>query len=134
MIEIQWNPTPRFLRQFAALFIVFFGVIGAVRFAQGDTATAKVLWTVSTLGVVGVAWPAFMRYIYVTWMGLFFPVGWTVSIVLLSSIYFLVVSPIGIIMRMVGHDRCGRRPDPTATTYWKPRQPPATATRYYRQF
>ncbi|MBQ16089.1 MAG: hypothetical protein CMJ65_03080 [Planctomycetaceae bacterium] len=134
MIEIDWNPKQRFLRQFAALFVLFFGAIGGVRFARGDQSTATVLWAISSLGLVGVAWPAFMRYIYVTWMALFFPVGWTVSMVILSAIYFLVVTPIGIIMRVCGHDRCGRRPDPTATTYWKPRQPPADATRYYRQF
>ena len=31
MIAIDWNPTHRFLRQFAGLFVLFFSIIVAVR-------------------------------------------------------------------------------------------------------
>tara|TARA_B100000029_G_scaffold419238_2_gene424671 strand:- start:5337 stop:5744 length:408 start_codon:yes stop_codon:yes gene_type:complete len=135
MITIEWNPTHRFLRQFSALFVVFFAAIGAFRYFQKDDLdTAKVLWMITPLGLVGLAFPAFMRYVYVTWMALFFPLGWTVSMVILTSIYYLVVSPIGLMMRLLGHDPCGRRPDPEANSYWKPRKTVTDAGRYFRQF
>ena len=135
MITIDWNPTHRFLRQFAALFVLFFVTIGAFRFFyRDDTTTAYVLWTIAPLGLAGLAWPRFMRYVYVTWMALFFPLGWTVSMIILSTIFYLVVSPIGLIMRLFGHDRCQRRPDPNTTTYWKPRPTVIDAQRYFRQF
>ena len=135
MIAIDWNPTHRFLRQFAALFVVFFAAIGAFRFfARDDAITACVLWSVAPLGLVGLAWPAFMRYVYVTWMAVFFPLGWTVSMLILSTIYYLVVSPIGLIMRLCGHDPCSRRPDPDATSYWIPRPAVTDPARYFRQF
>jgi hypothetical protein len=135
MIAIDWNPTHRFLRQFAALFVVFFVAIGAFRFFyRNDPTTAYVMWSIAPVGLVGLAWPAFMRYVYVTWMAIVFPLGWTVSMAILSAIFYLVVSPIGIIMRLCGHDRCGRQPDPDATTYWKPRRPIADPARYFRQF
>ena len=101
---------------------------------KDDPTTAYVLWSIAPVGLVGLAWPTFMRYVYVTWMALFFPLGWTVSMVILSSIYYLVVSPIGLIMRLCGHDPCARRPDPAATSYWKPRRPAADVQRYFRQF
>ena len=54
MITIDWNPTHRFLRQFAALFVVFFAAIGAFRFFyRDDLAMASVLWTIAPLGLVG---------------------------------------------------------------------------------
>ena len=135
MITIDWNPSHRFLRQFAALFVLFFVTIGAFRFfSRNDLTTAYVLWSIAPLGLLGLAWPGFMRYVYVTWMGLFFPLGWTISMIILSAVYYLVVSPIGLIMRLCGHDPCGRRPDPNATSYWNPRRPVGNAARYFRQF
>ena len=135
MITIDWNPTHRFLRQFAALFVVFLAAIGAFRFFyRDDLAMASVLWTIAPLGLVGLIWPRFMRYVYVTWMALFFPLGWTVSMVILSTIFYLVVSPIGLIMRLCGHDPCQRRLDSDTTSYWKARQATTNAARYFRQF
>lgn len=134
MIEINWNPTHRFLRQFSALFFLFFGVLGAIRYYQGDSFVANILWCISPLGLVGLAVPALMRYVYVTWMVIFFPIGWTVSMVILSAIYYLVVTPLGLIMRLCGHDRLGRRIDPQASSYWKPRTPATKSGRYFRQF
>ena len=134
MIAIDWNPTHRFLRQFAGLFVLFFTIIGAVRFYKDDPTMAYVLWSIAPVGLVGLAWPSFMRYVYVTWMALFFPLGWTVSMVILSTIFYLVVSPIGLIMRLCGHDPCQRRLDPDTTSYWKARQATTNAARYFRQF
>ena len=42
MIAIDWNPTHRFLRQFAGLFVLFFAIIGAVRFYKDDPTMADV--------------------------------------------------------------------------------------------
>ena len=39
---------------------------------------------------------------YARWMDAGYPIGWTISILLLGSIYFLVVTPIGVVMRLVG--------------------------------
>ena len=88
MIAIDWNPTHRFLRQFAGLFVLFFTIIGAGRFYTDDPTMAYVLWSIAPVGLVGLAWPTFMRYVYVTWMALFFPLGWTVSMLIRSSIYY----------------------------------------------
>ena len=38
--------------------------------------------------------------------------------VLVTLTFFLVVTPIGLLMRAFGRDPLGRRPDPEATSYW----------------
>jgi len=134
MIEIKWNPTHHFLRWFSAFFFLFFTAIGTIRYYQGDESVANVLWCISLLGLVGLAVPALMRYVYVTWMVVFFPVGWTVSMVILSAVYYLVVTPLGLIMRLCGHDRLGRRIDPETDSYWTSRTPVTKPGRYFRQF
>ena len=62
------------------------------------------------------------------------PIGWTVSHVVVSIVFYLVMTPIGLIMRMVGHDPMCRHLDPNASSYWMAYNPKADSARYFRQF
>ena len=137
MIEINWSPDRRFLRQFAALLIVFFGLIGAHQyFARGATTTALVLWTVGVvLGGMGLAVPGVARYVYLGWMCLLYPIAWVVSHAVLVLVYYAVITPIGVVMRLCGRDPMQRKFDRSASSYWQAR--PAArggVERYFRQF
>jgi hypothetical protein len=52
----------------------------------------------------------------------------------MALIFYLVVTPLGVIMRLTGRDPMERRFDPKAKTYWKPRPTQTDASRYFRQF
>jgi hypothetical protein len=86
------------------------------------------------VGTVGLAWPAAIRPLFVGWIVAAYPIGWTVSHVLLSAIFFLVLTPIGLILRATGTDPMHRSFDPDARTYWSKREPVREAARYFRQF
>ena len=75
-----------------------------------------------------------MRGVYVVWMAAVFPIGWLVSHLLLAAIYYLVITPIGIMMRVCGYDPMQRRWDRQATTYWKPRRDTDDPKRYFKQY
>jgi hypothetical protein len=47
-----------------------------------------------------------------------------VSPVVLGAIYFLVITPIALAMRLSGRDPLERRRDPQRASYWKDRDPP----------
>ena len=63
-----------------------------------------------------------------------FPIGWTVSYLLLAAIFFLVLTPIGLVMRLFGRDPMLRALDRSAKTYWVPHNPGADPRRYFKQF
>ena len=63
-----------------------------------------------------------------------YPIGWTVSHLALAVVYYLVVTPIGLLMRLFGRDPMRRKFDPSATTYWQPHESPDEPERYFRQF
>jgi hypothetical protein len=63
-----------------------------------------------------------------------FPIGWTVSHLLLAAIYYLAIAPIGVIMRVCGYDPMQRRFDRNAETYWKRRQDRDDTKRYFKQY
>lgn len=72
--------------------------------------------------------------LYTGWMYAALPIGWSISHALLALIYYAVLTPIGLVMRLLGNDPMQRRLDRAATTYWSEHRPPADPKRYFRQF
>ncbi len=62
--------------------------------------------------------PRLFRPLYRVWMGLALVLGFVMTRVLLTLVFFLAVTPIGLLLRLFGKDPLHRRPDPSAPTYW----------------
>jgi hypothetical protein len=45
----------------------------------------------------------------------------------MALLFFLVVTPIGVVMRLAGKDFLRKRLEPEASSYWLPRDPPGPA-------
>jgi hypothetical protein len=136
LLEINWAPSKRELRQFSLIWLVFFGLFGAfLIWRTGSLRPAYWVWGIAApLGLIGVAFPAFMRPIFTLWMYLAFPIGWVFSHLIMMCVFYLVMTPIGLVMRLFGYDPLRLRIDPAATTYWQPRDPNVPAARYFQQF
>jgi len=135
MIEINWKPTRKELRQFAGIWLVFFGAFGAWRYYMGSHAVAQWLWlAAAAVGIPGLILPALVRPIYVGWMVLAFPIGWTVSHLLLGTIYYLVLTPFGLLMRATGNDPMKRKFDRQAKSYWAEHRTGDDPSTYFRQY
>jgi hypothetical protein len=146
VIEINWKPGTRELRQFAAIWLVAFGVFGAlVAWRTGAIGVPMawvrpwvapfVLWIVAALvGLVGLVAPAAVRPVYVAWMAMAFPIGWVISHLLLVVTYFGLFTLVSLIFKLIGRDVLHRRFDRAAQTYWVRRTPPADVSRYFKQF
>jgi hypothetical protein len=135
LMQINWKPSRRELRQFSALWVGFFGLVGAYCLWIGGSLTAAVvLWAISAAGVVGWVVPQFIRPIYVMWLALAMPIGWTISHLLLLVMYYLVLTPIGLIMRVCGYDPLQRRFDRNAASYWRDHEQSREFEQYFKQF
>jgi len=114
----------------------FFAVVGGV--IAWRAGTPKVFYAAGGIGAAlcaaFYAVPALKRPMYLGWMYLFFPVGFVVSIVLLGLVYYLVLTPIALALRIVGHDPLTRKFEPGATTYWSARPPAPSSARYFKQY
>ncbi len=74
-----------------------------------------------------------VRWTFVALSYATYPVGLVVSCVVLVCVYFGVVTPIGIVARLFGHDPLASRFAPGQPTYWQPRQPIRDVADYFRQ-
>ncbi|MGE3803652.1 MAG: SxtJ family membrane protein [Gemmataceae bacterium] len=129
--DIPRNPSPTTLRQFAALWLVVFGALGALHFPELG---GKVLLALAGLvGVPGLIQPTLLRPLFVGWMIAVFPIGWTVSHVMLALLFFGLFTPLALWFRVRGRDALWLRRR-LMTTYWQPKPAVASVTRYYKQF
>ena len=135
MIEINKNPSRRDLRVFGGALLLLFGVIGALRWYAGSPGVATSWWIggIVLSGLV-VAVPRFGRWLYLGWLYAVYPIGWTVSHLVLAVAYFLVATPIAFALRALGRDPMRRQFDKSAHSYWVLRTPKRDDTRYFRQF
>lgn len=135
LFEVKWNPTRRELQQFSRLWVGFFGILGVMSYwGKHSPPTAEIFWAIALLGVAGYFVPGAMRPVYVVWMALALPIGWTVSHGLLLAVFYLIVTPVGFVMRLVRYDPLAREFDRSAKSYWTPHDPAADAARYFKQY
>jgi len=136
MIEINKNPSQRDLRWFGAGLLAFAGLVSAMLYWR--TGSANVPRYILSLGALTTllyyAVPPLRRRVYLAWMYAAYPIGWALSHILLAAVYYLVVTPIGFTMRVLGRDPLDRRFDRSAGTYWVPHDPGTDVKRYFRQF
>ncbi len=94
-----------------------------------------IIWGMAAaLVVVYYAIPNVRRLLYLGWMRVFYPIGWVVSHLLLAIVYYLVLTPIGLVMRLFGGDPMHRGFDRSAKSYWSVHPAETDASRYFRQF
>jgi hypothetical protein len=135
MIAIQWNPSEKQLRQFAGIwFPAFCGLVGySIGHKTGHWSEVEIGWVLAgLLSVGGLLLPALIRPIFVGLILLTFPIGWVVSHLLLGLIFYGVVTPIGLILRISGHDPLQLK-KPSGNSVWKSSVGKTDAARYLRQ-
>ena len=136
LIRIDHNPSRRQLAVFGAIWAVFFGGLGVIVLGRsGWLPAAVVVWVVAVIvPAIGAGVPEFMRLVYLGMAYAAFPIGFVLSHLMLAAAYYLVMTPIGLLMRLFGHDPMRRRFDADAETYWVEREAKSDVDRYFRQF
>jgi hypothetical protein len=133
--DIPFHPSEKTLRQFAGIWLAFFGALAAWQnFVHHRPTLGLVLAALAlTVGPLGLVRPRWVGPVYVGWMVLAFPIGWTVSHLVLALVYFGLFTPLALFFRIRGRDPLRRRRDPGAASYYIPKEP-ADAASYFRQY
>lgn len=137
---MQWSdvitpPSSKTLRQFSGLLVIFAAGIAALRWYQGRLGPITEVLAVAgvVVGLIGLVQPAVVRYVYSGWMIAAFPIGWTVSRLMLGVIFFGIFTPVSAVFKVIGRDalRLRRR---TAASYWVEKPRPVKVDEYFRQY
>ena len=78
-------------------------------------------------------WPRALWPVERGWTMLAHALGWINTRILLAFVFFVVLAPIALFMRIIGKDPLERRRDRRRPTYWRTREPaePDRLTRPY---
>jgi hypothetical protein len=132
--EIQAIDTaPKKIRNFAITFFVILSVIGAVLVYNGHMFGHVGPGLGLLLLVCGIWAPGKLTAFYKIWMGLSLVLGFFVSRLILCVLFYVVLSPIGIIMRLLGKDILNQRWNNEAASYWIKRKKGPFDTRRYEK-
>ena len=136
LIDVNWDPPRRQLRQFAVLFLIFIGGLGTVLyFKDKPLIISEILWNLSwVVCLAGLIYPPLVRPVYVAMMAVALPIGFVVSTILMVIIYYLILTPIGLVMRLFGYDPLRMRPVAGTGSLWIERPPASDVRRYFRQY
>jgi RsiW-degrading membrane proteinase PrsW (M82 family) len=129
-------PNDRMLRQFAVLWIIFFGAIAlAQEFHHHHHVLALVLGILAVaVGPLGIFWPRAIKPVFIGWMVLVFPIGWIISHVILGILFYGMFSPVGLLFRITGRDTLALKPRQNVETYWHLKPQAKDKSQYLRQF
>ena len=145
MVDINWQPDERTLRQFGWIALV--GFLGIALLAWNEwlvfsgglgSARLAVAGTFASLGVLSAFFsliaPKANKPIFLGLTLLSYPIGFVLSYVIMGVLFFGLITPLGLVFRLIGKDPLNRRFDRGATTYWADPRPRRGKESYFRQF
>jgi len=137
LVSVNWNPSSKDLTVFRILSAVAGVLLAIVFYALGD---ADPRWCIAIITVgAGIALSGFVslrltRCLYIGMVAVTLPIGFVFSVVLLAVVYYGLLTPLGLVFRLMGRDALRRRFDPEARSYWVSHPQTRRVDRYFQQF
>lgn len=136
--ETTKDPTKKQLRQFGLMVGIILILIGSYwMFYRDIFETARVVLLVigGFLFLSGLIAPTKLKPTYAVWMKLAHVLAYVNTRIIISLIFFLVISPIGLVMRLFRGDILHEKFQPNTSSYWTETQQPSSVTEHCeRQF
>lgn len=119
LLKIDWNPGPAKVRRFGLLLAGLALPLSAFWAWRGHPRAAGIIAGAGvSLGLLTAAFPGSIGLtFYKAWMGVSFVIGTVMSPVILGIVYYGVLTPLSLIMRLGGRDAL-RLKRPEGETYW----------------
>ena len=132
LVEVNWNPSKRQLRQFAAICLFALPLLGWIWGGSWTT----IGWLAAAgcaIGFVGALAPVANKPLFIALTLITLPIGMVVGELTLLLVFFGILLPLGLYFRLIKRDALQLKLDRTCLTYWQPKKSPSGLASYYRQ-
>ena len=114
-------------RNFGVVFTLFLAGVGVWPLWRSGSLRVWALLLSAVLLTVTLVRPAVLHPFNRLWTNLGLLLGRVISPAVIALLFYLVVTPIGFLMRLLGKDPLRLRRDPALPSYWIERNPPGPA-------
>ena len=110
------------VRKFGVLFAVICSLVAAYLAWNENRFWVYLAGGAGFFLVTGLFSHSILRPIYIGWMKFAFVLGWINTRILLGLFFFLILTPIGLVLKLTGKDLLDLKIDRTAPSYWIKRE------------
>lgn len=111
-------------RIFGAVFALFFTIISVTPLLHHAGLRWWSLLVAAGFGAAALLAPPLLSPLNYAWYRFGLLLHLIVSPILIAAVYFCVITPAGLVVRLTGRDSLRLKFDPGADSYWVPRSPP----------
>lgn len=111
------------LRQFGIVLGIILLVIGLVHYFKEHVNVYPYLFGFGVLFLlIGLVYPPLLKPIYIVFRKVTHAIGWFNTRVILILVYYLILTPIGLVMQLFRHDPLRKKQEKDVETYWIKRE------------
>jgi len=113
------------IRKFGLIAFIFFGILCALGIWKDKLLPTYLFGFLSVLGLGFIVAPIHLKPAFYAWQRLARLIGRVITNIVLILIYYLVITPSGLIKRLFGGKPLPTKPDKNISSYWVTRPEPA---------
>jgi hypothetical protein len=106
------------LRKFGITIGVILLIIAGLLFWKKDQSFQLFFTTGAVLIVMSLTIPVILKPVYWIWMIITTIIGWVMTRIILSLVFYVILTPIGIFSRLLGKQFLGLHWDKSKNSYW----------------
>jgi hypothetical protein len=145
LIQLDLDPPQPLLRQFGFIACGAFALLAVCAWQQWlmfdmdlGAARAPIAGVLLTLGVVSLLFslvaPRANWALYVGLSVVTYPIGFVLSYVIMGLLFYAIVAPTGLLMRLAGRELMPLGFARERASYWLESRPPRATDSYFKQF
>jgi len=134
LTDLPLNPTKRTLRQFAGAWLLVFLIAAFRSSTHGHKTISIALVLIGLVGVAGLVKPLLVKHLFLGATIAAYPLGWTLTQIILAVMFYIVLTPIALVARWRGNDSLQLRRRTAKSTFWVTRAEQPPPENYLKQF
>ena len=109
------------IRSFGIIFGIIFLIIAGLLFYKEKDSFQLFIYMASSFIGISLVIPVILKPIYLVWMIFSVILGWFMTRLILSLLFYLIITPIGLVLRLMGKDLLELRKKEVQDSYWNMR-------------
>tara|TARA_Y100000768_G_C23962801_1_gene676265 strand:+ start:58 stop:468 length:411 start_codon:yes stop_codon:yes gene_type:complete len=120
------------IKSFGITIGIIFFIISAVLFYYDNSSHQIIAYLGGGLIGLGIFIPILLKPIYILWMIFAVILGWVMTRVILSLVFYLIITPIGLLTRLLGEDFLALKKS-NSDSHWNKRNQAAELNQNYEK-